>query len=522
MTDSERPTRKKAGSLWSSLRSKPAALVVAGVVGAGLAGAYALPQTNFAFAQTGGDSKQTTQQTVQTPYGAAPLSFADLVEKVAPAVVSVQVSNGGDQGGEREFRGIPDLPEDHPLNEFFERFRRGDPDERPQRPSPSRAQGSGFIISEDGYVVTNHHVVEKANEILLTTNDGEEYTAEVVGSDERTDLAVLKIEADKTFPTVEFSDDPARVGDWTLAVGNPFGLGGTVTAGIISAHNRDIGASPYSYLQIDAAVNRGNSGGPAFNLQGQVIGVNTAIFSPSGGNVGIAFAVPAELAKKVVTQLRETGKVSRGWLGVTIQNVNEDIAMSLDLEETRGAIVTRLSAGGPAAKSDLEVGDVIVRVNEQKIEDSRDLARTIADFSPDTKVTVGILRDGEKMEIPVTLGTFPSEDKLAALRSGEEAEPDSPGSAMNELGLSLAPASEKSESGDEGVVIVEIDPDGKAANKGLQPGDVILEVAGTAVQQPEDVANGIEAAKKRGRKAVSMLVRSGDRQLFVAIPLEKT
>ena len=302
---------------------------------------------------------------MQTPYGAAPISFADLVQKVSPAVVSINVK-GDAKVAENEFQipGMPDIPEDNPLYDFFKQFRQGMPKGKmPPQPSPTLAQGSGFFISPDGYLVTNNHVVEDAEDISVTLENGDKYPATLVGADSRTDVAVLKVKAPKEFPYVKFSDKDPRVGDWVLAVGNPFGLGGSVTAGIISAHNRDIGSGPYDYLQIDAAVNRGNSGGPSFNLDGEVIGMNTAIFSPSGGNVGIAFAVPAALVKEVVGQLREHGTVDRGWLGVVIQNVTDDIADSIGLSEAKGAMVTKVAEDGPVAKKDVKAGDVIVAVN---------------------------------------------------------------------------------------------------------------------------------------------------------------
>lgn len=517
MKDPARNSQWTNGSVWTFLTRKPALLAAAGLIGAAAVGANMLSESSFALAQS-----DSAKQTVTTPLGSAPLSFADLVQKVSPAVVSVQVKNGGKKTDrEFSFRGMPDLPDDHPLNEFFKRFNRGEPRQN-RPPQPTLAQGSGFIISSDGFVVTNHHVVDKASEIILTLDNGDKYDAEVVGGDQRTDLALLKIKtkSKKSFPVVEFAKTRARVGDWVLAVGNPFGLGGTVTAGIISAHNRDIGSGPYDYLQIDAAVNRGNSGGPAFNLEGKVVGVNTAIFSPSGGNVGIAFAVPAALAEKVIAQLQKNGSVARGWLGVTIQNVSDDIALSLGLKEPKGAMVTKLSQGGPASKSDLEVGDVIVRVDDDAIGDSRDLARTIAEYTPNTKIRVAVLRDGKEKVVPVTLGKFPSGKQLAALQSGKPSAPT--GHEMEDLGLSLAPAVEQEGAGDEGVVIIDVDPSGKAAAKGLKAGDVILKVAGITVSEPKDVAEGVRKAKRRGRGAVDMLVRSGERQRFIAIPFKKT
>ncbi|MGD9868980.1 MAG: Do family serine endopeptidase, partial [Hyphomicrobiales bacterium] len=387
------------------------------------------------------------------------------------------------------------------------------------------AQGSGFIISADGYVVTNQHVVDEASEIRVTMDNGEKHDAEVVGIDQRTDLALLKIKSNgETFKYVEFADKQARVGDWVVAVGNPFGLGGTVTAGIVSAHNRDIGSSPYDYLQIDAAVNRGNSGGPTFNLDGKVVGVNTAIFSPSGGNVGIAFAVPAQLAKQVTAQLRESGSVSRGWLGVSIQQVTEDIASSLGMKQPRGALITALTEGGPAEKSKVQPGDVVTKVNGDSIEDSRDLARKVAAIPPGTKVQVTVIRDGDEKVLPVELGSFPGPKQLAELRDGKSPTPNAPKSeaeALGDIGLTLAPASSVAGSGEEGVVITEVDPASNAAEKGLKAGDVILEVAGQSVSRPGDVSEGVKRAKDRGRGAVLMRVKSGDQQRFVAIPLKK-
>src|SRR6185437_14028341 len=333
-------------------------------------------------------------QTVETPMGRAPLSFADLVDRVKPSVVSVSVINDGgaskvaennkndknDKGDKKGFT-FPDLPPDHPLHDFFKHLPKefGQQENR-DRPKIVQGQGSGFVISPDGYVVTNNHVIDGATKIQVTF-DGDEtkYDAKLVGTDPRTDVALLKIESKKTFPAVKLSTKAPRVGDWALAVGNPFGLGGTVTAGIVSALARDIGSDPYDYMQIDAAVNRGNSGGPTFNLDGDVIGVNTAIFSPSGGNVGIAFDVPAKTVEEVVTQLKAGGTVKRGWLGVKIQNVDEDTAASLGLTDAHGALVSEVTPNGPAAAAGIKTQDAILQVNNDKIVDSRDLARKIAE-----------------------------------------------------------------------------------------------------------------------------------------------
>jgi len=503
---------------WRKLIRKPALLVAAALFATSALGLTLGNSVPFAAAET-----TTTQpQTIETPYGRAPLTFADIVQKVTPAVVSINVKGDVKVADNEQIPGLPDLPEDNPLYDFFKQFRKG----MPQQPKsqPSLAQGSGFFSSPDGYVVTNNHVVEDAEDITVTMEDGAKYPATLVGTDPRTDVALIKVKGEgKTFPYVEFSQKDPRVGDWVLAVGNPFGLGGTVTAGIISAHNRDIGSGPYDYLQIDAAVNRGNSGGPSFDLDGKVVGVNTAIFSPSGGSVGIAFAVPAALVQEVVGQLKTTGTVDRGWLGVVIQNVSDDIAESIGLPEAKGAMVTKVTEDGPAAKKDLKPGDVIVEVDGEKIDDSRDLARKIAELHPNTDVKLSIVRYGEKRTVDMKLGTFPSSKKLAAL---EEDKSDTSGQQMKDLGLSLAPAAKFPGAGDEGVVITEVDPQSDAADKGLKPGDVILQVAGVAVSQPSDVAAGVKKAMDGAKTdkdnvKVLMQVKSGDQTRFVALSLKK-
>jgi len=501
------------------LARKPVILAAAALIATSALGLTLGNLVPFAAAETA-----ATQPTIDMPQGRAPLTFADLVAKVSPAVVSINVKGDAKVAENDQIPGMPDLPEDNPLYDFFKQFRKGMPQQQ-QKPSPTLAQGSGFFISPDGFVVTNNHVVEDAEDITVTMEDGDKYPATLVGTDPRTDVAVIKVKADgKTFPFVEFSKKDPRVGDWVLAVGNPFGLGGTVTAGIISAHNRDIGSGPYDYLQIDAAVNRGNSGGPSFDLDGKVIGVNTAIFSPSGGNVGIAFAVPAALVQEVVTQLKATGTVDRGWLGVVIQNVSDDIADSIGMKEAKGAMVTKVTEDGPAAKEDLKAGDVIVEVNGDKIDDSRDLARKIAELHPNTPVKLAIIRYGEKREVDMKLGTFPNSKKLASV---EEDKPDT-GQQMKDLGLSLAPAAKFPGAGDEGVVITEVDPSSDAADKGLKPGDVILQVAGVSVSDPSDVAEGVKKAMAGAKPTtekdtvkVLMQVKSGDQTRFVALSLKK-
>ena len=501
------------------LTRKPVMLAAAALIATSALGLTLGNLVPFAAAETA-----TTQPTIDMPQGRAPLTFADLVARVSPAVVSINVKGDAKVAENDQIPGMPDLPEDNPLYDFFKQFRKGMPQQQ-QKPTPTLAQGSGFFISPDGFVVTNNHVVEDAEDITVTMENGDKYPATLVGTDARTDVALIKVKADgKTFPFVQFSQKDPRVGDWVLAVGNPFGLGGTVTAGIISAHNRDIGSGPYDYLQIDAAVNRGNSGGPSFDLDGNVVGVNTAIFSPSGGNVGIAFAVPAALVQEVVTQLKATGTVDRGWLGVVIQNVSDDIADSIGMKEAKGAMVTKVTEDGPAAKEDLKAGDVIVEVNGDKIDDSRDLARKIAELHPNTPVKLAIIRYGEKREVDMKLGTFPNSKKLASV---EEDKPDA-GQQMKDLGLSLAPAAKFPGAGDQGVVITEVDPASDAADKGLKPGDVILQVAGVNVSDPADVAEGVKKAMAGAKPTtekdtvkVLMQVKSGDQTRFVALSLKK-
>jgi serine protease Do len=443
-------------------------------------------------------------------------SFADLAEKVSPAVVSVRVKTvaGVSSDDGPSFDDFP-FPPGSPFERFFREFRGPNAPNVP-RPTPPRRSlglGSGFFISGDGYVVTNNHVVDNATEVTLVMHDGTELTARVIGKDDKTDLALLKVDADRDFTYVKFSDDPVRVGDWVVAVGNPFGLGGTVTAGIVSAQGRNIGAGPYDdYIQIDAAVNRGNSGGPTFNMKGEVIGINTAIYSPSGGSVGIAFDIPAATAKQIVETLKTHGQVVRGWLGVQIQPVTAEIAASLRLSEARGALVVTPTDDSPAGKAGIKAGDVIVAVDGKKIEDSSALARMIASYAPDTTVNVTLYRDGAEQNVPVKLGTMPGPQQQASLAPPPATTP----TALKDFGLSLGSASS------DGVVISDVDPNGIAADNGLQPGDVIVAVSNHPVSTPQDVEKAVADARAEGLKAVLFRIKSGDRTLHVALSFAKT
>ncbi|MEH6718950.1 MAG: Do family serine endopeptidase [Aurantimonas endophytica] len=495
--------------------------VLAGVLAAGVAGSVLV----------GGIVSNTAPVLAEPVKVEAPVEnfgFADVVEKVSPAVVSVRVTQDIAPAADRRSElatPFDNLPEDHPLRRFFDvpggPGGPGGPGVNPRRePRNAMGQGSGFFISDDGYVVTNNHVVEGGSKYTVVMDDGTEFDAKLIGTDPRTDLALLKIDdADRTFTYVEFdSDDAVRVGEWVVAVGNPFGLGGSVTAGIVSARGRDIGAGPYDdFLQIDAAVNRGNSGGPAFNLNGEVIGVNTAIFSPSGGNVGIAFAIPASVAKDVIQSLRDNGNVQRGWLGVQIGPVTEDIAEAVGLADDKGAIVTLPDTETPASKAGIQTGDVITAVNGETVEGPRELSRKVANFRPGTDVEITVWRSGEAQDIPVTLGNLASLDEAASADNQGAPRPSVDPSSLSGYGLTLTP----SEDGD-GVVVTDVDPDSTAADRGVQPGDVIIAVNGKEVTSQKEVRDAISEASEAGRKAALFQLRNGDQNRFVALPIAKS
>ena len=450
---------------------------------------------------------------------AGPASFADVVDKVKNSVVSVKVklADGGEADDQSDSPPTHHFAPGSPFDRFFKQFGMPNEDdgEGPTLRGPhhlTQAQGSGFFISADGYIVTNNHVVDHATEVKVTTSDSKVLDAKVIGTDAKTDLALLKVKEEGTYPFVSFAQQSPRVGDWVIAVGNPFGLGGTVTAGIVSARGRDIGSGPYDdFLQIDAPVNHGNSGGPTFNADGEVVGVNTAIFSPSGGSVGIGFAIASDVVTTVVKQLKENGSVARGWLGVEIQPVTPDLADSLGVKDPSGALVAKETGNSPAEKAGVKVGDVITAVNGDKVADPKELARRIAALGPKKVAELAISRNGKLETIDVTLGAMPSDKQEASLERPARADSSA---ELAKLGLKL----QRSKDGEDGVRVSEVDPDSAAAERGMQAGDVILDAAGKPVTRPEEVVEALAAAKADGHKAVLLRVRSGDGVRFVALP----
>ncbi|HEY0265260.1 MAG TPA: Do family serine endopeptidase [Rhizomicrobium sp.] len=450
----------------------------------------------------------------------APFSFADLVERVSPAVVTITsettTTDGDDDGS--------NIPQQ--FKDLFNQFGQG------AKPQPHKAlsAGSGFIIDKAGYLVTNNHVVDASKKITVKLPDGRSFTAKLIGTDAPTDIALLKIDSKTPLPTVEFGDDKKlRVGDWVVAVGNPFGLSNSVTAGIVSSLGRNIESSQQytNFIQIDAPINRGNSGGPTFDLRGQVIGMNSMIFSPSGGSVGIGFAIPASLIHDVVAQLKAHGHVTRGWLGAEIQSVTPEIATSLGIKDAKGAIVANVVPGGPAQKAGFEQGDVVTAIDGQAVEDSQDLVRKVASVPANQVADFSVSRGGKPMQFKVTIGTRPDEARLASnAPSGA-----GPGAASaNAAGLALSPLTPESkktfnlaDTVSSGAVITKVDPDSDAADKGLQPGDVVLKIGSRTVHTPADFQSGVAEAKKGGRSSVLLLVARGQGgTAFVAIDIEKT
>jgi serine protease Do len=493
------------------LPARRVAVLTTAIAGVGAAVLFLAPNGHRLGAAA--QAQNLTEKVQQLPQ--RPMGFADIVEKVKPAVISVRVkierqADSSDNSEDNPF------PPGSPFEKFFKRFGMPNMPNMPNGREVITGQGSGFFITSDGYAVTNNHVVENADNVQVTADDGKTFTAKVIGTDSRTDLALIKVDGD-SFPFVKLADTTPRVGDWVLAVGNPFGLGGTVTAGIVSARGRDIGAGPYDdFIQIDAPVNKGNSGGPTFDVDGNVIGVNTAIFSPSGGSVGIAFAIPADTVKSVIAQLRDKGSVTRGWIGVQIQTVTPDIADSMNLKQASGALVSEPQKDSPAAKAGVQSGDIITSVDDTPIHDARELARKIGTMPPGTSVKLAMIRDGQDKTVTLTLGTLPAEKQAANDQQNQHEAPDSD---LPKLGLTLAPGSKVSGADGSGVVVTAVAQGGVAADHGFQVGDVILEVGGKSVATPADVRKTLADARTLGKHTVLFRVKSTDGTKFVALPL---
>ena len=449
-----------------------------------------------------------------------PESFADLAEKLSPAVVNISttmVVNGNNRPQ------MPQFPEGSPFEDFFKEFQdRGEPSRRAQ------SLGSGFIIDAAGIVVTNNHVIENADEISVILANDESFQAKVIGRDAKTDIAVLQIDpGDSKLTAVSFGNsDGLRVGDWVMAIGNPFGLGGTVTAGIVSARGRDIGSGPYDdFIQTDASINRGNSGGPLFNLDGEVIGINTAIFSQTGGSVGIGFAISANLATQVVGQLQDYGRTRRGWLGVFIQEVTEDIADSLGLDAARGALIASVTEAGPADEAGLQAGDVIIGFDGKDVVKSRDLPRIVAETPVETTVDVEVVRGAERKTLSVTLGELEQAENGGLLSRTQKKEKTND-TRIENIGLTVAPLTEELakkfdlDTGETGIVVLDVKDGSPAADKGVQPGDIIRRLNQSAITSVDKLIEGIASAKKEGRKGVLMLIESDGQTRFVQISFD--
>ena len=450
-----------------------------------------------------------------------PDSFADLAERLSPAVVNISTTMVVRNNDRPQ---LPQFPEGSPFEDFFREF-----EDRGERSRRAQSLGSGFIIDAAGIVVTNNHVIENADEISVILANDESFDAEVIGRDAKTDIAVLKIDpGDTSLTAVSFGDsDSLRVGDWVMAIGNPFGLGGTVTAGIVSARGRDIGSGPYDdYIQTDASINRGNSGGPLFNLDGEVIGINTAIFSQTGGSVGIGFAISANLATQVVSQLQDFGRTRRGWLGVFIQEVTEDIADSLGLDEAKGALVASVTETGPADEAGLQAGDVIIRFDGKEVNKSRDLPRIVAETPVEAKVKVDVVRDGKVKTVTVTLGELEQAENGGLLSRSGSSEPAEE-TVLTDIGLAVSSlTAELAEqfglsANEQTIIVVDVAEGSPAAEKGVQPGDIIRRLNQSAITSVSQLVEGVEKAKQSGRKGVLMLIESEGQTRFVQISFEQ-
>jgi serine protease Do len=474
----------------------------------------------------------------------APDSFADLAAKLLPAVVNISSTQtikpdqggggkGGGPGGNRLGPDVPQFPPGSPFEEFFKDFldrnQRQGQGQQQALPRQQTSLGSGFIIDPSGLVVTNNHVIDDADDITVTLQDGTNFKAEVVGRDTKTDLVLLRIKSSKPLPALKFGDsDQIRVGDWVLAIGNPFGLGGSVTAGILSARAREINAGPYDdFLQTDASINRGNSGGPMFNMNGDVIGINTAIYSPSGGSIGIGFAIPSNLAKPVIDQIKQYGHPRRGWLGVNIQSVSDEIAESLGLDKPRGALIASVHDGGPAQQAGIQPGDVVLTFDGKDVTDMRHLPRIVAETPIDKVAKVTVWRKRKEVTLDVKVGELKEEVQTASAPDKDKPAPP-PIETVKVLGLSLADLTpelrERFGLADDaaGVVITDIDAGGPSADKGVHAGDVVVEVAQDNVKTTAQILAKVDEAKKAGRKSVLLLVdRQGDLR-FVAVKLDNS
>ena len=494
-----RPERTGADARQSVWRSDRAAWLAAGLLAL------------FAFA--------ATAQAKPAPDG-----FADLTARLLPSVVNISTTQTIEGRGGVE---IPRVPPGSPFEDFFKEFFDRN---RPQQRRKATSLGSGFILDVSGYIVTNNHVIQDADEITVIFQDNTRLKAEVVGRDAKADIAVLKVNPEgKELKSLVFGDsDAARVGDWVLAIGNPFGLGGTVTAGIISARGRNINAGPYDdFIQTDASINRGNSGGPMFNLKGEVIGINTAIFSPSGGSVGIGFAIPSSSVEPIVNQLIKHGQVRRGWLGVHIQAVTDEIAESLGLEKPTGALVASIIENGPAEKAKIQPGDVILEFDGKVVSEMRKLPRIVAETDISKPVEVKIWRNNKMMTVPVTVGELDEDETVVASRSGGEKQ-ESGKRSFDILGLTLSKKTPrlierfKLEKDTKGVVVTYVEDGGAAAEKGIRPGDVVVEVSQDEVTSPDQVAEKIEQARASGRKSVLLLLEGQGGLRFIALRIDKT